>query len=204
MCHAEAGRRDFLRVTGLGTALAGMPQTLWAADPKKPLPNIVVILADDMGYGDLGCQNGESKIPTPNLDGLAGEGVRFTDMHSPSAVCTPTRYSLLTGRYCWRSRLKKSVLWPWEPPLIEPGRMTLASMLRKHGYRTACVGKWHLGWNWPFVKDVDKSLGKAVPCDAVDWTKPVTGVRWRMGLIIISETTSRISRRMFGSRMNGC
>jgi arylsulfatase A len=109
------------------------------------LPNIVVILADDLGYGDLGCYNPESRIPTPNLDRLAGQGVRFTDMHSPSAVCTPTRYGLLTGRYCWRTSLKHGVLQGYSPNLIEPGRATIASLLNSHGYFTACVGKWHLG-----------------------------------------------------------
>ncbi|HUW62647.1 MAG TPA: sulfatase-like hydrolase/transferase [Candidatus Bathyarchaeia archaeon] len=170
------GRRDFLKMAGAGAAGLLMPsRAAGADDAKRPLPNMVFILADDMGYGDLACQNPGSKIPTPNLDRLAGQGVRFTDAHSPSAVCSPTRYGILTGRYAWRSRLKSSVLWPWDPPLIEPGRLTVPAMLKKHGYRTACIGKWHLGWNWPFVKDVDKSQNKAVPCDAIDWTKPITG-----------------------------
>ena len=111
-------------------------------------PNIIYILADDMGYGDMGCNNPDSKIPTPHLDMLAGEGMRFTDAHAPSSVCTPSRYALLTGRYCWRTPLKNSVLWPYDPPLIEPGRLTVAEMLRGQGYRTACIGKWHLGWEW--------------------------------------------------------
>ena len=168
-------RRGFLKLAGLGTAAAAMPQSLWADEAKNSLPNIVFILADDMGYGDLACQNPDSKIPTPNLDRFAHEGVRFTDVHSPSAVCTPTRYGILTGRYCWRSRLKRSVLWPWDPPLIEQGRMTGPALLKKHGYSTACIGKWHLGWNWPFVKEADKARDKAVPCDALDWGKPITG-----------------------------
>src|SRR5207245_1407552 len=83
-----------------------------------------------------------------NLDRLASEGIRFTDAHSPSSVCTPTRYGLLTGRYCWRSRLKAQVLGPWGATLIEDGRLTAPALLRQHGYSTACVGKWHLGWNW--------------------------------------------------------
>ena len=87
----------------------------------KPMPNIIFLLADDMGYGDVGCYNPDSKIPTPNMDRLAAQGVRFTDAHSPSAVCTPSRYGVLTGRYCWRSRLKRSVLFGYEPPLIEKG-----------------------------------------------------------------------------------
>ncbi len=111
-------------------------------------PNIIYILADDMGYGDLGCNNPESRIPTPNLDRLAAEGIRFTDAHAPSSVCTPSRYALLTGRYAWRTALTESVLWPYDPPLIEPDRLTVAEMLRRQGYRTACIGKWHLGWTW--------------------------------------------------------
>ncbi|MBI3875977.1 MAG: sulfatase-like hydrolase/transferase, partial [Verrucomicrobia bacterium] len=122
------------------------PLTFAAAAPR---PNIVFILADDLGYGDLGCYNKDSKIPTPNLDRLASEGMRFTDSHAPTSVCTPTRYAILTGRYCWRSRLKSNVLPPWGATLIEPGRLTVAELLRQHGYKTACIGKWHLGWTWP-------------------------------------------------------
>ena len=113
-----------------------------------PLPNVIVILADDMGYGDPHCYNPESKIPTPHLDRLAAEGVRFTDAHTPSSVCTPTRYGLLTGRYCWRTHLKRGVLDGFDPALVESGRLTLATMLKAKGYSTACIGKWHLGMNW--------------------------------------------------------
>jgi arylsulfatase A-like enzyme len=112
-------------------------------------PNVVVILADDLGYGDLGVYNPDSKIPTPHLDRLAAAGMRFTDAHASDAVCTPSRYSLLTGRYAFRSRLKSGVLPPWGAPLIEEGRLTVASLLRQQGYTTACFGKWHLGWAWP-------------------------------------------------------
>ena len=117
------------------------------AMPRKK-PNIIYILADDMGYGDMGSNNPESKIPTPHLDRLASQGMRLTDAHASSSVCSPSRYALLTGRYCWRTPLKSSVLWPWDPPLIEPGRLTAATLLRQQGYRTACIGKWHLGWEW--------------------------------------------------------
>lgn len=115
--------------------------------PAKP--NIVLILADDMGYGDVRVLNPDSKIPTPNIDRLAAEGMTFTDAHSPSAVCTPTRYGLLTGRYCWRSRLKRGVLGGYSKPLLEKGRPTVASMLKRAGYRTGAVGKWHLGMALP-------------------------------------------------------
>lgn len=116
---------------------------------REARPNIIVILADDMGYGDLGANNRDSKIPTPNLDRLAGQGIRFTDAHAASSVCTPSRYALLTGRYAWRSRLKSGIVWEWDGSLIEPDRDTIATMLGRQGYRTACVGKWHLGWDWP-------------------------------------------------------
>lgn len=132
---------------------------LHAADP----PNIVIILADDMGWGDARCYNAQSKIPTPHLDRLAAGGVRFTDAHTPSSVCTPTRYGLLTGRYAWRTWLKKSVLDGFDPALIEPGRATLASFLKKAGYATACIGKWHLGMTWT---DLD---GKPVPWRGADY-----------------------------------
>jgi len=111
-------------------------------------PHLVLILADDLGWGDLQCYNAESKIPTPQLDRLAAEGIRFTNAHTPSSVCTPTRYGLLTGRYCWRTPLKRGVLDGFDPPLIGPDETTLADLLKGLGYRTACVGKWHLGMNW--------------------------------------------------------
>jgi arylsulfatase A-like enzyme len=141
-------RRKFLNAAG---AVSLMPA-------QQRLPNIVYVLADDLGWGDLGCYNRESQIPTPNADGLASQGVRFTDMHSPSSVCTPTRYGILTGRYCWRTRLTSGVLQGYAPNLIEPGRMTVASMLRSRGYYTACVGKWHLGLGTDERADYSKLL----------------------------------------------
>jgi arylsulfatase A len=116
-----------------------------AADAPVNRPSVVFILADDLGYGDLRCYNAESKIPTPHCDRLASEGIRFTDAHSPSAVCTPTRYGILTGRYSWRTALKSGVLQGYDPLLIEPGCLTVASLLKQHGYMTGAVGKWHLG-----------------------------------------------------------
>ena len=108
-------------------------------------PNIIFIMADDLGYGDPQCYQADSKIATPHMDRLAREGMRFTDAHTPSAVCTPTRYGVLTGRYCWRSSLKKGVLHGNSPALIEPNRLTVAGMLKRYGYHTGVVGKWHLG-----------------------------------------------------------
>ena len=111
-------------------------------------PNIIFIMADDMGYGDPQCMNPTSKIPTPGLDRLAREGMTFTDAHSPSAVCTPTRYGVLTGRYCWRSKLKRGVLNGYGEPLIDKDRVTVADVLSQNGYHTAAVGKWHLGFGF--------------------------------------------------------
>jgi arylsulfatase A len=113
-------------------------------------PNIVVILADDLGYGDVQCNNpGRGKILTPHIDKLASEGMRFTDGHSSSGVCSPSRYSLLTGRYHWRSRLQSGIVQTFGEPLIGPDRFTIANLAKNEGYRTAAIGKWHLGWNWP-------------------------------------------------------
>src|SRR3954469_5873271 len=108
-------------------------------------PNVVIILADDFGYGDASCY-GATLVQTPNIDRLAQEGRRFTDAHTPSSVCSPTRYGLMTGRYCWRTSLTRQVLGFSAPLHIEPTRVTVASLLKKHGYRTAAVGKWHLGY----------------------------------------------------------
>ncbi|MCD8088179.1 MAG: arylsulfatase [Oscillospiraceae bacterium] len=122
-------------------------------------PNIILLFVDDLGYGDLSCLNPDSKIQTPNIDRLASEGMAFTDAHASSALCSPSRYGLLTGRYNWRSWLKSLVLQEAKPHLIEPGRLTLASMLKECGYQTGCVGKWHLGMDWtktgPGTFDID-------------------------------------------------
>ncbi len=136
-------------------------------------PNIVYILADDMGYGDVSCLNADSKIHTPNLDRLGREGMIFRDAHSSSAVCTPSRYSILTGRYNWRSRLKKGVTYGYDHPVIEEGRETVASFLGGHGYRTACVGKWHLGWHWAKKPEIDEPSAREH--EAIDYSAPISG-----------------------------
>lgn len=141
-----------------------------AATAEDTLPNVVVILADDMGLDSVSAFNDKLGLKTPNIDRLAAEGMSFTDAHSTSAVCTPTRYSVLTGRYNWRSRLKRGIVGQWERPLIEDERITLPEMFQSRGYRTACIGKWHLGWNWP-----DKSGGTTSKLAKIDFTKPVTG-----------------------------
>ena len=116
-------------------------------------PNIVLILADDMGYGDIQAYNPASPIATPNLNQLAAAGMRFTDAHSGSSVCTPTRYGLMTGNYAWRTRLKSGVLSGYSPHLIEPSQLTVASLLKAQGYTTGVVGKWHLGVDFPWTTD---------------------------------------------------
>ncbi|MBN2508310.1 MAG: arylsulfatase [Verrucomicrobia bacterium] len=125
------------------------PATAPSPKPAPDRPNLLYILADDLGYGDVRAFNPDSKIPTPHLDRLAAAGMRFTDAHSSSSVCTPTRYSILTGRYNWRSSLQRGVLGGFSRRLIEPGRLTVPALLRQHGYTTACLGKWHLGMDWP-------------------------------------------------------
>ncbi len=129
-----------MAITGASVAsepVAGIP-----ADK----PNIVYILCDDLGYGDVKCLGGDrSKIATPNIDRLASQGMVFTEAHSSSAVCTPTRYGILTGRYNWRSRLQRGVLAGYSPPLIAANRLTVPALLKQNGYATACLGKWHLG-----------------------------------------------------------
>ncbi len=132
-------------------------------DPDPALPNIVLVLADDMGYGDVSVYNPESRIPTPNMDRLATKGIRFMDMHSADSVCTPSRYGLLTGRYCWRTRLQRTVLFNYEPPLIEPNRLTLASLLNGKGYRTGMFGKWHLGLDFAVKDGKQVDLGQPLP-----------------------------------------
>lgn len=120
---------------------------------KQSKPNIIYILADDLGYGDLTCLNPESKIKTSNIDQLAAEGIRFTDAHSGSSVCTPTRYGIMTGRYSWRSALKEGVTWTNDKHIIPADRLTVASLLKSKNYATACVGKWHLGLDWQVDDD---------------------------------------------------
>ncbi len=136
-------------------------------------PNIVFILADDLGYGDLGCYNPQSKIPTPRLDQLARQGMRFRDAHSPSSVCTPTRYALLTGRYAWRTRLQRNVLGPWDKPLIAADRLTVSKLLQQHGYVTACIGKWHLGQNYVTTDGKAPSGGVKNVLTNVDFAQPI-------------------------------
>ena len=147
-----------LTALSMALLLASCGYETTGEEPPREPPNIILILADDMGYGDPGSYNPDSKIPTLNIDRLATEGMRFTDAHAPSGVCTPTRYGLLTGRYAWRTRLKKGVLRGYSPSLIDTTRTTLASLLKQHGYATGGVGKWHLGLGDEETTDYSKPL----------------------------------------------
>jgi arylsulfatase A-like enzyme len=122
--------------------------TGFASDSIADAPNIVLILADDLGYGDVMCNHPKSLIPTPNIDKLASQGRRFTEAHTPASVCSPTRYGLLTGRYAWRTAMKEGVLYDYDPALIKKGRLTVASLLKDAGYHTGVFGKWHVGLDW--------------------------------------------------------
>ena len=131
-------------------------------------PNVVLILADDLGWGDILSNNPDSAMTTPRIDGIAASGANFTDAHSPSSMCSPTRYGLLTGRYAWRTWLSAGVLGGSSRPMIGPDRPTLGTLLQGQGYRTAAIGKWHLGMDFARLSDIDKvtEVNKGVDFDA--------------------------------------
>jgi len=142
---------------------------------EKSLPNIIYVLADDLGYGDIVAFNSNGKIKTPNLDQLANDGIKFTDAHTSSAVCTPTRYGILTGRYNWRSPIKSGVLTGVSKALIPNDRTTVASLLKSKGYKTGFIGKWHLGWDWA-LKQGDSIGGtgwNANDYENIDFSEPI-------------------------------
>jgi hypothetical protein len=163
-----------------------------AKERPAELPNVVFILADDMSYDSVSAYNPRiGNMQTPSIDRLIGQGMSFTDAHSGSSVCTPTRYGILTGRYCWRTRLKSSVLWEWAAPLLDPERLTVAEMLQAQGYYTGMIGKWHLGMDW-YDKDGKIANGDLLITDSffkneaaakrtkaveerIDLSRPVTG-----------------------------
>lgn len=145
-------------------------------------PNILLILADDLGHGDVSYLNPDSKINTPHIDRLARDGVYLTDAHAAGNVCTPSRYALLTGAYPWRPEAGRasSVVFPWEPSQIPADFETLPKLLKKAGYDTACIGKWHLGWDWPFAEGVTADMGLQgwkgiLMCDSFDFSRPIQG-----------------------------
>ena len=139
-------------------------------------PNILILYADDLGFGDLGCYHAESKIPTPNLDQLAAQGVRFTDGHSSSGICTPSRYALLTGRHHWRDF--HGIVNAFGASVFKPERLTMPEMLKAQGYTTAAIGKWHLGWDWDAIKKPDaqaegEGRARGFGPEDFDWSKPI-------------------------------
>jgi len=155
-------------------------KTAGKTESKKSMPNIVILYADDMGYGDMSCQNTESKINTPHLDKLASEGIRFTDGHSSSGICTPSRYALLTGNYHWRSFY--TFAKEWDQGYFRKNELTMAEMLKKQGYKTAMVGKWHLGWDWNSVikpgavrklQPVGNTRKTTYFSEDIDWSKSI-------------------------------
>jgi arylsulfatase A len=162
--------QNYSKVPVLITLLIFAFVTSFAEGKKHNQPNIIYILADDMGTGDVAAYNSNCKFPTPNLDNMAINGLMFSDAHSSSSVCTPTRYGILTGRYCWRTAKKSGVLQGHSNHLIDLKRETVASYLKKKGYSTACIGKWHLGMDWTSIdgKAVMGSTGKNV-----DFSKPI-------------------------------
>lgn len=159
---------------------------LLAADAccaERLRPNIVYILADDMGRGDISAYNARAAWKTPHIDSLAREGTMFTDAHSSSAVCTPSRYSILTGRYSWRGSLKSGVIGGLSSAIVEPGRLTVPAFLRQQGYTTAMIGKWHLGLDWARSSNApseDSSPGQGTgkgsdKLSPIDYAKPFNG-----------------------------
>jgi len=145
----------------------------------KEKPNVIIIYADDMGYGDLNCLNPDSKIPTPNLDKLASKGMRFSDAHSSSGICSPSRFALLTGSYHWRRM--HGIVSAFGKPVFKDSDITLPQVLKDKGYKTACIGKWHLGWDWIFKNKPsgerfywEKTHKVYLPED-IDWESPLKG-----------------------------
>jgi len=163
----------FYKLLGVALLLIASISKLQADIP----PNVIYILADDLGYGDLSHAGG--KAPTPHCDRLAKEGMRFTDSHTTSSVCTPTRYGIVTGRYNWRTKLKSGVLWGLSEPLIPEKRLTVPKFLQQNGYHTAVIGKWHLGLGWKMLPNGEKKKAKSGPTKGdgwqIDYSKKVSG-----------------------------
>ncbi len=143
-------------------------------------PNVLILYADDLGFGDLGCYNKKSRIPTPSLDRLASESVRFTDGHSSSGICTPSRFAMLTGRHHWRDF--HGIVNAFGGSVFKPERLTLPEMLKEKGYKTAAIGKWHLGWNWDAIRNKEvraitvqegRRKKQQLGPEAFDWTKSI-------------------------------
>jgi len=192
---SRLSRRSFLKALSAGACFGMASRVMGAAGGpgRARKPNIVYILADDMGFDSVSANNEKmGPLKTPHIDRLRSQGMSFTDAHSGSAVCTPTRYGLLTGRYCWRTALKREVLWDYGRPLIEKGRLTVAELLKGQGYTTGIFGKWHLGLDWydangkpangelkitdAIWREKGGSAERVRACEKrIDWSKPITG-----------------------------
>ena len=176
--HPSISMKIALPLVLLACLAISVSPALRAADPQPP--NILILYADDLGFGDLGCYHPGSKIPTPNLDRLAASGLRFTDGHSSSGICSPSRYALLTGRHHWRDF--HGIVNAFGESVFDPQRLTMPEMLKSQGYHTACIGKWHLGWNWSAIRRPDaqplpvpgepRQRGGYSP-EAFDWSQPI-------------------------------
>lgn len=163
--------------------LALASTSFYSCTQHSQKPNILILYADDMGYGDVAAQNPDGKIPTPNIDQLISDGLTFTDGHSSSGVCTPSRYAMLTGRHHWRDFHK--IVGAMGGPVFKDQQYTMASMFQENGYTTACIGKWHLGWNWNDIRHKDYTekdsvlqwgrMAYAYKAQAYDWSKTITG-----------------------------
>jgi arylsulfatase A len=198
---AKLERRDFLKLMGLGAASLIIPgcsgrivqtqsnRAKYPLQQAQDRPNIVFIMADDMGIGDTTVYNPDSKIPTPRLEQLAGEGVKFTDAHSSAAWCIPSRYGLLTGRYHWREQ-RQEQLGYYGPPVIKSGRLTVGELLQRQGYATACIGKWHLGMEWHVKDGSIIPNGRLNQQPRIDFTQPVTGGPLERGFDYFFGTSS--------------
>lgn len=163
--------RNTAMLIGVTMAMAATPLAAQSQlNQTSRLPNIVFILADDMGIDSVSALNARCGIETPHIDRLIRQGMHFTDAHSGSAVCSPTRYGVLTGRYSWRSTMKRGIVGRYKPPLIGGDRLTVGGMLQDSGYHTACIGKWHLGWNW-----FDKNGKPTTNAKTVDYSKATSG-----------------------------
>jgi arylsulfatase A len=171
--------QNYLIKPSLGVSFLMVLATACSSEKEQGKPNIVILYADDMGYGDLNIQNPDSKIPTPYLDQLARDGMRFTDAHSSSGVCSPSRFALLTGTYHWRRQ--HNIVNSFEGPFFNDSDITLPQVLRDNGYATGCIGKWHLGWNWEFLGEPSLEtmlfgdLHDVYQPQDIEWSNPITG-----------------------------
>ena len=182
-----------MAVWHLSMPLAAQDKSLRQAQDR---PNVVIILADDLGIGDVSAFNENAAWKTPNIDRIAARGMSFTDAHTSAALCTPTRYGIMTGRYNWRSTLKSGGYNGYSTPLIEDERTTIAELFKGQGYHTALVGKWHLGWNWKLKGSRMETFDdRTVP--VIDYSKPIKNGPEDQGFIYSFGTIASLSSPPF-------